>query len=42
MLQYKSSIYDNSDCVTFAACLVILLRAFLSFSLIDDHHKRML
>ena len=25
MLQYKSSIYDNSHRVTFAACLVILL-----------------
>ena len=42
MLQYKSSIDDNSDCVTFAACLVILFRAFLSFSFIDDHHKLML
>ena len=36
-----SLIYDNSDCVTSAACLVILFRAFLSFSFIDDHHKRM-
>ena len=42
MLQYKSSIDVSSDCVTFAACLVILLRDFLSFSFMDDHHKLML